>query len=421
MSALLFLCQRLPYPPDKGEKIRYFHFLRHLARTWDVYLGCFIDDPTDWERVEELRPMVRDMRTVGQDPRLAKLLCTRGVATGDPLSVTYFKSRRLSEWVDRVLTTVKPDMALIGSSSMGQYMLDLPAERRPPCVVTDFVDVDSEKWGAYAKKAALPMRLVYEREQRTLLRYDRELGAISDAALFVTRAEVGLFGGLAPEIAGRLVPVENGVDAGYFHPANAGTSPHGQGTAPVYVFTGHMDYWPNIDAVTYFAQDVLPLIRRTLPEARFCIVGARPTPDVQALGQLPGVTVTGRVPDVRPYVAHATACVAPLRIARGMQNKVLEAMACARPVIVSREALEGIDCVPGRDLLLGPDAATLAEGCVAVAQDRGRANSLGAAARELVLARYSWESKMATLDGVLARALAAKARAMPDGGPPPAV
>ncbi|MCK6572032.1 TIGR03087 family PEP-CTERM/XrtA system glycosyltransferase [Myxococcota bacterium] len=409
MSPLLFLCQRLPFPPNKGEKIRYFHFLRHLATRWDVHLGCFIDDPADWDHVPTVRGHVRDLRAVGLDPRLARALCTRGVLQRAPLSVTYFGSRKLRAWVEHVCATVRPEVALVGSSSMGQYLLDLPARLRPPVIVTDFVDVDSEKWRAYAEKARLPMKAVYAREQATLLRYDRRLGALSDAGLFVTPAEVELFARLAPELAPKLTAVENGVDAEYFDPAFAAAAPSPHGVAPTLVFTGHMDYWPNVDAVLHFADDVLPRVRAAVPDVQFCVVGANPVPEVRALAERPGITVTGRVPDVRPYVTHATVCVAPLRIARGLQNKVLEAMACARPVVVSPQALEGIDCTPGRDLLLAGEPTAFASACVELLQAPARAGAMGAAARALVVDRYSWASKMGRLDETIARATDAAA------------
>jgi glycosyltransferase involved in cell wall biosynthesis len=170
-----------------------------------------------------------------------------------------------------------------------------------------------------------------------------------------------------------------------------------------------MDYWPNVDAVLHFADDVLPRVRAAVPDVQFCVVGANPVPEVRALAERPGITVTGRVPDVRPYVTHATVCVAPLRIARGLQNKVLEAMACARPVVVSPQALEGIDCTPGRDLLLAGEPTAFATACVELLQDPARAGAMGAAARALVVDRYSWASKMARLDETIARATDAAA------------
>lgn len=409
MPSLLFLCQRLPYPPNKGEKIRYYHFLRHLAREWDIHLGCFIDDPADWDHVQAVHGMVRDLRVVGLDPRVAKLFCTRGLLGTTPLSVAYFSSRKLRAWVEHVVDTVKPEVMLIGSSSMGQYVLDLSVSKRPPTLITDFVDVDSEKWRAYAEKARLPMKAIYAREQAMLLRHDRRLGAISDAGLLVTRAEVSLFSQLVPELADKLVAVENGVDSAYFDPALECASPHANPSATL-VFTGHMDYWPNVDAVTWFADEVLPAIRREVPAAHFCIVGANPVAEVTALGARPGITVTGRVPDVRPYLVHAAACVAPLRIARGLQNKVLEAMACGRAVVVSPQALEGIDCEPERDLCRAETAEAFAAKCIVLLRDPARAHELGLAARRGVLTRYSWDSKMSLLDETIARARAKRAR-----------
>jgi sugar transferase (PEP-CTERM/EpsH1 system associated) len=397
--ALLFLTQRLPFPPNKGEKIRYHHVLRHLSSRWRVYLGCFVDEAEDWGHTEAVRALVSDLRAVGLDPRKAKRRCTRGVLTGRPFSVEYFASAGLQSWVDHVLEHERPQVALIGSSSMGQYLLNARGPR-PPRMVTDFVDVDSEKWRAYAQATRGPMKLVYARERRALLAWDRKLGAASAAGVFVTQAEVDLFARIAPELAPKLHAVENGVDAATFAPENSGTSPYGHDD-PVFTFTGHMDYRPNVDAVVHFTNEVLPRIRRSVPTARFCVVGANPVAEVTALGKLPGVHVTGRVPDVRPWVGHATVCVAPLLIARGLQNKVLEAMACARPVVASPQAREGIDCEPGRDLLVaeGPDA--FAAACLSLLENPARAHALGLAARALVLSRYSWGARLSRLDHLL--------------------
>lgn len=397
--ALLFLTQRLPFPPNKGEKIRYHHVLRHLSSRWRVYLGCFVDDAEDWGHTESVRALVADLRAVGLDPRRAKLRCTRGALTGRPFSVEYFASVGLQSWVDHVLEHVRPQIALIGSSSMGQYVLNARGPR-PSRVVTDFVDVDSEKWRAYAQATRGPMKLVYARERRALLAWDRKLGAASAAGVFVTQAEVDLFSRIAPELAPKLHAVENGVDAATFAPENSGLSPYGHAD-PVFTFTGHMDYRPNVDAVVHFANEVLPRIRRSVPAARFCVVGANPVAEVTALGALPGVQVTGRVPDVRPWVGHATVCVAPLLIARGLQNKVLEAMACARPVVSSPQAREGIDCEPGRDLLVADGPEAFAAACLSLLQAPERARALGDAARALVLGRYSWAARLSRLDTLL--------------------
>ena len=191
------------------------------------------------------------------------------------------------------------------------------------------------------------------------------------------------------------------MDLQYFSPCHAGPDPYAVGKHAV-VFTGTMDYRPNIDAVTFFAEAVMPLLRAHHPAASFHIVGANPAASVQALAALPGVHVAGRVADTRPYMAHAALAVAPLRIARGIQNKVLEAMAMARPVLVSPQALEGLRAEPGRDLLVADSPAATAA-CAAAVLDGAHA-SLGAAARAAVEQTYPWTATLRRLDPLLAPA-----------------
>jgi len=393
---LLFLTQRIPYPPTKGEKIRTCNVLRHLAGRYAVRVGCLMDDPADRAHVADLARLCRDVHVAPLDPRMARLRCVGGLLDGRPLSLPYFADAGLDRWVARTLAEARPAVTFVCSSAMAQYVM----HRRPQLgrFVMDFVDVDPEKWRAYAEGARPPMRWVYAREGRRLLDYDRRVAAAADASVFVSEAEAALFRTLAPESARRTHAVSNGVDAGHFAPGTAWPAPFEAGR-PAFVFTGTMDYHPNVDAVTWFARSILPRVQAALPGARFFVVGASPAPEVQVLGALPGVTVTGRVPDVRPYLAHATAAVAPLRIARGIQNKVLEAMAMGRPVVVSPEALEGIEAAPGRDVLLATGEEGLARACVDAAGPAGPA--IGAAGRRCVVEHYAWPARLAALDALL--------------------
>ena len=261
--------------------------------------------------------------------------------------------------------------------------------------VLDMVDVDSEKWRAYAAGARAPMRHVWSREARTLLAFERQAAAAFDHTLLVSREEAARFAELAPEVAGRIGWVDNGVDLARFDP----TLPFPPASGPTLVFTGRMDYRPNVEAVTWFAEAVLPLVRAATPAAEFLIVGARPAPEVVALARLPGVTVTGEVADTRPFIAAAAACVAPLRIARGIQNKVLEAMAMARPVICSPQAFEGVHAVAGQDLLIADSPAAWAERIDAVLA--GRHPGLGQRARRAVETGHDWTVTLRGLDAAL--------------------
>ena len=391
--SLLFLIQRLPYPPTKGDKIRALQIFRYLAQWYDMHLGCLLDDPADAEHVDTMRALCESMHVAPLNRRLATLLCLRGMLTGDALSVAYFQDRGLARWVRTIMTRVKPEMVFVYSSNMAPYVLDLP--RSAPLVV-DLVDVDSEKWKAYAEVLTGLKRWIYRREWRQVAALERRIAQEADVASFVSNAEATLFETLVPDRAAAVIGVSNGVDHDYFDPARSYPAVYDT-SVPNYVFTGTMDYKPNADAVVWFATEILPVVRRTLPAAKFHIVGHSPNDAVQRLSGIDGVNVTGRVADVRPYVAHATASVAPMRIARGIQNKVLEAMALARPVVVTAGALEGIEAVPGQEVVLADTVENFAAACVRLAiGDQGPI--IGAAARNCVLRHYDWPARLSRFD-----------------------
>jgi sugar transferase (PEP-CTERM/EpsH1 system associated) len=396
---LLLLTQRIPYPPNKGEKIRHFQILKHLAKSHNVHLGCLIDDPNDWQHVETVKSFCADAYFARLDRRFDAVSHLKALASGEALSVALYRDRGLAEWVSRTLETVRPDVVFVCSSNMAPYVLAHP--RRGRRRIVDLVDVDSEKWRVYAANASGPMPWLYGREARKVFALERQVAHAADYSIFVSDAEAALFRRLVPERADTVVGISNGVDCTYFDPVGGFAAPYDVGV-PNFVFTGTMDYVPNVDAVTWFATDILPLIRRSLPHAQFHIVGANPTPAVQALERIKDVHVSGRVPDVRPYLAHATAAVAPMRIARGIQNKVLEAMAMARPAIVTSDALEGIGAVPDSELLLADKAEAFAAAADRLAADVIEGRRIGEAARRRVLTDFSWEGRLRGFDRLLA-------------------
>ena len=391
LPELLFLVHRIPYPPDKGDKIRSYHLLRHLARRYRVHLGAFVDDPEDWRHADALRSLCESVHLVEIRPTLAKLGALGGLVTGAALTLGYYRHPDMAAWVrQRLDAGVR---RVVGySSAMAQFVIDTQGLRR----VMDFVDMDSDKWRQYADSRPWPLSWLYRREADRLLTWERRVAATFDASLFVSEQEAADFRRAAPETADRVGWYDNGVDADYFSPERDYDNPYPAGTE-VLVFTGAMDYWPNVDAVTWFAREVFPTIRAQRPAAAFYVVGSRPAAEVQALAREPGVQVTGRVPDVRPYLAHAAAAVAPLRIARGVQNKVLEAMAMARTVVVSPQALEGIRALPGEEVVLadGPEAYVQASLRALQGLD------LGPAARRRVLHDHAWDACLAKVDGLI--------------------
>jgi sugar transferase (PEP-CTERM/EpsH1 system associated) len=279
---------------------------------------------------------------------------------------------------------------------MAQYVLGLPQLR---CFV-DFVDMDSEKWGEYAARRTWPASAVYAREARRLLAYERNVAGQVESSIFVTDLEAQTFRAKATGAA-RVVAVGNGVDTDYFAPSPDYPSPFAPGERPI-VFTGAMDYWPNIDAVTWFAGEVLPELIRRDSSVCFYVVGMNPPAAVRALANHPGTTVTGRVDDVRPYLQHAAVVVAPLRVARGIQNKVLEAMAMAKPVVITAAAAAALLARKGVEIEVVSDAHGFAAKVLELL-DPVRANAMGELARARVLRDYAWSTSFKLLDDLMRR------------------
>ncbi len=394
MRDLLFIAHRIPFPPDKGEKIRSLNVIKHLSNRYRVHLGCLTAEPWETALLPELGAWCADVAGFEMDRRRQKLLALLRARPGRPLMLDYYRHKKLRHWVRSKVARTRMDLVYISTVAMMPYLDGL----HRPGMILDAQDIDSEKWTAYAQGASLPMRHVWSREGRTLLAYERKSAMACDATLFVSPQEKARFSALAPESAGRVFAVENGVDLSYFSPAIAHETPF-TGPGPHLVFTGNMDYWPNAEAVAWFAAEVLPKLRASRHGLQFHIVGANPGPDVSRLGSQPGIRITGRVPDVRPYVAHADVCVAPLRIARGIQNKVLEAMAMARPAVASPQAFEGVCATPGEHLLVADGSDDMALAINAVLD--GKHQGLGQAAREAVERRYAWSATLARLDAIL--------------------
>jgi len=387
--ALLFLCHRIPYPPNKGDKIRSYHLLRYLCRFYRVYLACFIDDEKDVAYVEYLQKLCEESVFIRLNPNLKKLVSLTAFFSGQPMTVPYYYDAKLKDWVVRKVASHNIHRCVVYSSSMGQYLkAHVTSQLRS---VIDLVDVDSDKWRQYAKKKLWPLSWVYRREANLLLEVERDLIARSEKSLLVSSSEANLMRKLSPGLGSKIDYYNNGVDATFFDPSIDLVNPYPQGKH-VLVFTGAMDYWPNIDAVRWFVKTLFPAIRSRYPEIEFYIVGRNPVRDVTNLSRQAGVVVTGAVEDVRPYLKYATATIAPLRIARGIQNKVLEAMAMENRVMASSQALEGINAERGAEVLLANTLEDYLEYLPKIIA--GDSDSMGERARECILRKFDWESSL---------------------------
>lgn len=394
MQNLLYLTHRIPYPPNKGDKIRSYHLLQHLRKHFKVYLGTFIDDEQDWQYVNHVNSLCEETCFVRLDPLLARMRSFIYLFSSMPLSLPYYRSSKLSTWVSNQLSNGTIKHTVVFSSAMAQYI----NETDIACSVIDFVDVDSDKWGQYASTKMWPQKWVYQREADLLLKYEKYVTKKCSYATFVSEKEAGLFKQLSPEVENKITYFNNGVDTEYFSPSQNFANPYGSG-ARVLVFTGAMDYWPNVDAVRWFAAELFPAIRTKIPDLEFYIVGARPTKTVMELSAIPGVVVTGSVDDVRPYLAFSEIAIAPLRIARGIQNKVLEAMAMEKLVVASPQALEGITAIPGVELFVADGAEAYIDRLISLLQNPRI--EAGKAARCRVIEDYNWDKNLSRIDRLL--------------------
>jgi sugar transferase (PEP-CTERM/EpsH1 system associated) len=394
---ILMLAHRIPYPPYTGDKTRAYHIARHLARRHELDLAFLVDDPADMAGVDALRELVGhvEFARIWRPWSLIKGL--GGLVAGRSLSEPYFRSLALRRQVGTRARTAGYDLVYASSSPMAQYArgLGLP-------VVMDFVDVDSDKWTQYGGRSRPPLSWLYRTEGRRLQAAEGTIARWAGLCVLATQAEEALLRSFAPWAKTAVIP--NGIDLEYFRPVEA------RAASPVVIFTGAMDYLPNVDAVCYFCEEILPLVRRVLPETRFYIVGLNPTAEVRRLADAASVVVTGTVPDVRPYYERASVCVAPLRIGRGVQNKVLQAMAVGMPVVASSVAQRGLQAEAGRHLYVEDDPVAFASRITHLLASREERLAMGRRARAFVEAHHAWDSSCTRLDGMM-RSLAGVTRA----------
>jgi len=389
---VLYLAHRIPYPPNKGDKIRSFHQIQHLARKHTIHLSCLVDEREDLEHVKTLEEYCASVDFVYRDKVLAKALAMLALLTNKPLSVASFYSRTLAQKIRWRLQTESFDRIFVFSSAMAEYVRHVSDTPK----VMDFVDVDSEKWRLYAEFTSPPMAWLYRLEAERLARYEAEVARTFAQSILISDIEADCMRRRVPECSIAVIP--NGVDLEYFTPCE---EPVPCANPCDIVFAGAMDYFPNVDAVRYFCAEIFPLIREVQPEAQFTIVGRNPTPQVTRLGQEPQVTVTGAVSDVRPYLAKARVAVAPLRIARGVQNKVLEAMAMGLPVVGTSNAFEGLQATAADGALVADDPEAFAHAVRTLRTDSQLLHHYSQQARRYVQVHHQWTKHGVLLESLL--------------------
>ena len=396
MGEILFLAHRIPFPPDRGDKIRSHHILKALAAMAPVHVATFTDDDDDHRYEAELAGLAASYCLVNRRKPLP-LAGIEAMATGKPLSLAAFHDRRLQRYISDLLSSRDIAAIYVFSGQMAQYV---PAAFRGR-VIADLVDVDSAKFEAYAAKGSGFRAWMESREARLLSIEEERIAGASHVTLLISNAEAALLRSRLTVSSGQAVQIAamgNGMDSGHFDPACVVPEPRMRAaSAPRLIFTGQMDYAPNVEGVIRAIDRIMPRVRTACPGATLHVVGRNPSAELKARGGRDGIEVWGRVDDIRPWLAGADIALVPLEIARGVQNKVLEAMAMRLPVVLSPEAATGIGARDGRDFTIAESDEALAGGIVQLANDKARSAAMGDAARRWIEDNASWPAALAEL------------------------
>jgi len=391
---ILYVCHRFPFPPKRGGKIRPFNMIRHLTASGHrVYVASLVRSDEEAAEGKGLAEFCAEFRMGRVRDAVQGLRMLARLPTATPSSMGYFYSPDLKRSIAQLRAAHRFDLVFVHCSSVAQYVEDV----RDAPKILDFGDMDSQKWLDYARYKPFPLSLGYELEGRKLQREEKRLAQRFDMCTATTRAERDTLDGYGTNVPTDWFP--NGVDSTYFAPDGSDYDPD------TIAFVGRMDYFPNQECMLAFCTNTLPLLRARRPGIKLTIIGANPSPAILRLGDIPHVTVTGSVPDVRPFLRRAAVMVAPLNIARGTQNKILEAMALGVPVVTSTLAAGGVDATAPDDFLVADTPAEIATAVLRIVDDRNERERLARAGRARMLSHHSWEPSMKRLDDIIERTM----------------
>lgn len=403
---ILYIAHRIPYPPNKGDKIRSFNEIKHLSSSHNIDLVCLADNIDDLKFKSDLEKYCRRVFVQHFKISQAKLRGLVSLIKGKTISVGYFYMKKIQQVIDQWLSDTDYDAIICFSSPMAEYVLNQSTNQlinQSTKTIMDFCDVDSDKWLQYSQRSKFPLNLIYRIENKRLLKYEKKINKSFDSSVFVSQQEADLFYRLFPK-AENVSVIENGVDHKYFSPDPRTLTPEPR----TLIFTGAMDYYANIDGVKWFCEKIFPIVKDRYPKVQFYIVGNNPNPEIQKLGSNKCINITGFVEDIRPYYNNADICVIPLRIARGIQNKVLEAMSMGKVVVTTSAAVQSISATPGEHLLVEDNFDKFAEAVSMLLENHTLRNYLGTNARQFVESNYNWQKNMKKIDKLMGRTEAGK-------------
>lgn len=387
---ILFISHKVPYPPDKGEKIRAFQFIKHLSRESRIFLYSLCDNRNDLKHKDKLKEYCSSVNIYCLSTFFSSLRAVFYLFTKYPFTFAFFFSYRMKRDVKKFIRNQRIDVIFVYCSSMAQYALDFKTKCSK---IIDFVDIDSDKWKDYAHFSKFPFSLIYALEASRLKTWERRINKIFDASIVTTEKEKERLGIISLSNAEKVKVIVNGVDFEYFKPRLNSIVNN------AVIFTGQMDYFPNVDAVKYFCVDILPLIKKSIPDIKFYVVGRNPPAALKKICK--EVVMVGFTEDIREYLAKASIYVAPFRIAHGIQNKILEAMAFGLPVVTTGKISESIKAIPEKEILVGDTPEEFAQKVIELLQNKQKRDLISRNAQEFVKKNHDWENNLLELEKIL--------------------
>ena len=391
---LLFLTSRLPYPPNRGDRLRTFNFIRCLADEHEIHLISFIGGENERAYIAPLKDFCQSIRVIHLPAWRSALTVGLNIWRRQPLQALYYRSSAMQNLINSTIAETHFDAVYVHLFRMAPYVTKFDDLYR----IVDLTDVISQELIRSMPYRGLVSRLIYALELPRVERFERCVAETFEETWLISDHDRGLLVKDCPDV--NIQVVRNGVDTDQLQPTDETEIPNSL------IFVGHLGVFHNVDAVLFLVQNILPLIRAEIPEVSVKLVGAAPNPEIQALRDVPGVQVTGFVDDLNAALNQSTVFVAPLRFAAGVQNKVLEGMAAGRPVVSTSIVNQGVGAVEGRDLITADDAQSIADAVIYLLRDPEKCKQLGRLARSFVQANYKWDfvrQRMQAIQGLLSK------------------
>ena len=377
---ILFLTTRLPYPPNRGDRLRAYNFIKSLSSQHQIHLISFISNEKEKENIEPLKSFCQDIQVITQSKLQSILSVALNIWRPLPLQALYYRSSQMQSLVKEKLSKLSFDLIFVHLFRMAPFVENLQHTYR----VVDLTDVISREIKRSLSYRGIASRLLYTYENPRIQHYEQYVASKFEEIWLISEADKQELTKACPEA--NIQVINNGVETEIFYPIDIPDREN------ILMFLGHMGVPHNIDAATSLAESIYPIVKRQIPDCKLWIVGAEPTPAVMKLGKIPGVTVTGFVPDINVYLNRATVFCAPLRFAAGVQFKVVQAMAAGRPVVTTSIVNEGLGAHPGEDLIIADTPEETARQIIWLFQQPNAAQKLGQAAHRFVTTKFAWDS-----------------------------